>query len=487
MKIRPITSPTTKDAYRLLHEGALALAQIERNGIKINTQRLEFHLKETEKKVQELEQELKADPIFSLWRKEYGASSNLDSGPQLAHVLYDLLSVECKAWTTGGEKGQRKPSVSEKALQGVDHPFVKKLFEAKHLKKVVGTYLKGIRREVAPDGRLHPFFDLHTVVSGRGSSSSPNFQNIPRRYELLSKLVRKCVVASHGNHFVEIDFRSSEVVVNACINKDPVLLNYVRTNTGNMHRDAAVELFFLQPGEVTKRVRDRAKNQFVFAAFYGSFYAKTAPALWEDLLADKTLTAGPEGPRLVDHLKSKGIQELGACDPALTPKRGTFEAHVKDVEDAMWRKFSVYHQWRKDQWANYQKKGYFDLPTGFRVQWGKGGLLGRNDAICYPAQGASFHCLLFTLIRLQEFLEKNKMKSMIVGQVHDSLEIDATPEELPLVLDEVERIVSIDLPQYWPWIIAPMAVEVECSGIHGSWWAKRPWKKIDGVWGLAVD
>jgi hypothetical protein len=209
--------------------------------------------------------------------------------------------------------------------------------------------------------------------------------------------------------------------------------------------------------------------------------------LWEDVCRDKTLTIGDDELWVKKHLASKGIKELGECDPDQSPRKGTFEAHVKEVEDAMWRKFSVYYEWRKKQWADYQEKGYFDLPTGFRISWGQSGVLSRNDCICYPAQGASFHCLLWTLIQLQKWLVKNKMKSRIVGQIHDSMEGTSPPNEIDLVLDEAKRIVTEDLPKHWPWLTVPMQIEIEVAGIGKSWFDKREWKRDeDGIWGAAA-
>lgn len=474
-------TPTTADAFKLFMEGAKALAQIEANGIAIDVEKLDRSIQEAEDKVNSLKKDLEKDEVFTIWKKEYGGEANLGSNTQLAHVLYNKLGIECKQFTSGGKSKVKKPSVSESALQDVSHPFVKKLFSCRHLEKTVGTFLKGIRKETVK-ALLHPDFNLNTVVSFRSSSSSPNFQNQPRRDSFLSKLVRSCIIARKGRHFWELDFKGSEVCCNAVINQDPVLLEYVRTDPGRMHKDAAAELFMLNVDQVIKRVRDRAKNQFVFASFYGSYHSKTSRSLWEDICRDKELLTEEGGIWLKEHLANKGIKELGDCNPGTYPRPNTFEAHVKKVEDAMWKKFHVYYEWREKQWENYQRKGYFDLPTGFRIQWGVSGPLSKNDSICYPAQGVSFHCLLYTLIRLQKWLVRNKMKTCLVGQIHDSIEGDSPPEELDEVLNEAKRIVAEDLPRHWPWLIVPMQVEVEVADIGGSWWSKKEWICNNGHW-----
>lgn len=471
-------SPATYEAYRLLHEGALALARISHNGIRIDVDKLEANIASVEAQVRAMEKELRSSEFFAAWRKEYGQAADLGSPQQLAHVLYDVMGYECRERT---DKGGR--STGADALQDIDHPFVRDLSLVQELKKTVGTFLHGIRRETV-DGFMHPAFNLNTVVTFRSSSSSPNFQNLPRRNEVTSKLVRDCIIPRHPDwHFWEYDFKGSEAVNNACICGDPVFQKYMREDPGRVHKEYAAELFILSKDQVTKPVRDRAKNQFVFATFYGSFYKQTARGLWEDVCRDKSLTAGPEGPWLRDHLAAKGIRELGPCDleSQYDARPGTFEHHVRKIERDLWSKFRVYAKWREDQYESYKRNGYIVLPTGFTVE----GLLSRNDTICYPAQGASFHCLLWTITRLQKWLTKNKMRTKLVGQIHDSLEGNSPPDELDAVFNEATRIIREDLPKHWPWIVVPMIAEIEVSDAGASWYYKRPWTEQGGHWAPA--
>lgn len=471
--------PNNAEAYRLLHEGALALARMSANGIHIDENKLNANIAYVEEKVRKSEAKLRGSQFFSVWRKEYGEKADLWSPAQLAHVLYDVLKYECKV-TTG--KGSRSTGMD--ALKDVDHPFVRKLSRAQEMKRTVGTFLSGIRRECV-GGILHPSFNLNTVVSFRSSSSDPNFQNLPRRSEAMAKLVRECIVPPDGWHFWEFDFRGSEACCNASISGDTILQKYMKEDPGRVHKEYAAELFMLALPQVIKRVRDRAKNQFVFATFYGSFFKQTAKGLWDDLCRDKSLTVGDGGAWIKDHLASKGIVELGDCDleSRNDPMPGTFTYHVRQVEKSLWTKFAVYHKWRERQYEDYRKCGQIVLPTGFTVS----GLLSRNDTICYPAQGASFHCLLWTIIRLQKWLTKNKMKTRLVGQIHDSLEGNSPPEELDDVFNEATRIIREDLPRHWPWIVVPMIAEIECAPQNASWYAKRLWTEKGGHWGPAGE
>lgn len=627
-----IATPTTADAYRLFHDGVIALSQMECNGVAIDEERLDSVIRHTENKIRRIEEELKADDVWRIWTKEFGNTANLDSDPQLGKILYDKMGIECKAWTRGGPKedeSKKRPSVSEKSLQDVSHPFVKKLFICRHLKKTVSTFLKGIQREIV-DGFIHPFFNLHTATTYRSScvakgtliqvannglvnikkvpiekikvgdyvccyddnlqltrrkalwagktghkeviklhwevnnkrgyieltldhkvrlkngsyleaqkllggqkttwlsvgaeelltcrlfgiewhrysvdvydlqveefnnfiagevcvhnSDSPNIQFMPRRDAEMARLVRRCIVARENRYLWEIDFKGIEVACSACVNKDPVLIKYVTDPNTDMHRDTACQLFLIEKEQVEKMTsRDWAKNRFVFAEFYGSVYFQRAPHIWEEV--SNTANKLPSGVSFLDHLASKGITKLGDCEPKAELKKGTFVHHVRSVEDDFWNKrFRVYNDWKKEFWAKYQEDGEFNTLTGFKFQFGKMGVMARNDALNYPIQSIAFHCLLWTLIRLQKWLNRKKMKTCLVAQIHDSMLGDSPAEELPLVLDEACRIVEEDLRRHWPWIIVPMRVDTEVCSQGSSWHDKQEWKKVGNTWGPA--
>ena len=233
-----------------------------------------------------------------------------------------------------------------------------------------------------------------------------------------------------------------------------------------MHRDMAMEIYLLDVDQVTKETRFYAKNGFVFPEFYGSFYVQCAPNLWDAIGQAGLKTV--DGVPLNEHLEEQGIVELGACDRKQSPEVGTFESHVQEVETDFWgRRFRVYTQWKKRWFDRYQREGGFDLLTGFRIN----GVYKRNDVINYPIQGSAFHCLLWSLIRLQRWLVKRKTRSVIVGQIHDSIVADVHKSELGDFLVEAKRIMTEDIRTVWPWIIVPLTVEAEVS--ETNWWEKK--------------
>ncbi len=461
-----------QEGYQLLHDGAIALAQVEANGIRIDLLLLQSTKEKLKSNIRNLRAELEADPIWEGWHKRFGTKSSLTSRDQLSDVLHVQLNYEIEDTTESG-----RPSTDEAALQKFDNPFVDKLVRMLKYEKALGTFLKGIEKEVVGD-RLHPFFNLHTVRTYRGSSDSPNFQNFPVRDKEIAELIRRMFIASPKSVLVENDFKGIEVSCSACYHKDENFISYITTPGKDMHRDMAAQIYCLEPGQVSKDARYGAKNKFVFPQFYGDYYIACAKSLWEWI--DKGKLKREDGISLKQHLVGHGITELGDFDPDKDeggrPQPGTFQHHLKEVENDFWNKrFRGYGQWRKDWYAAYLEKGYFDLLSGFRIY----GNFSRNQTTNYPVQGSAFHCLLWTLIQVNKALHRYKMKSKVVGQIHDSLIGDVREDELKDYLELVEHTVSVRLRKHYPWLIVPMEVEVEIS--PRSWWEKKEVKFKRGL------
>ena len=348
----------------------------------------------------------------------------------------------------------------------------------------------------------HPTFNLHTASTFRSSSGSDkeggsggsdlNFQNLPIRDPVRGEMIRKAFIPRKGRRIVEIDFSGIEVRVSACYHKDPVLIKYIEDPTTDMHRDTAAELFSLpvefliKHSDWAKRgVRDWAKNRFVFPEFYGSVYFQCAPNLWEGVQGYKQPVPGTEL-TLLEYLKTKGIKELGDCDPRGKPKPGTFDNRCKEVENSFWKeRFQVYDAWKSSFFAAYQRNGGFKTLTGFYVGaiGGKMGLLRKNDVTNYPIQGSAFHCLLWSVIQLVKHVHKHKMKAKVIGQIHDSVLFDCPDNEVQDLLTAAHRIMTRDLPRAWKWLIVPLETESEVTPIDGSWYTKSQWVDADGTWG----
>jgi DNA polymerase I-like protein with 3'-5' exonuclease and polymerase domains len=149
---------------------------------------------------------------------------------------------------------------------------------------------------------------------------------------------------------------------------------------------------------------------------------------------------------------------------------GTFIAHIKKVEFDFWnRRFKVYKQWKDSWWEEYQRTGQAQTLTGFVFD----GLYDRKKIINYPIQGTAFHCLLWSLIRLQKLLMKKRMKSLIVGQIHDSIVADVPAKEKDDYLELANRVMTVDIKKHWNWITTPIEVEAEVTPLNRSWFEKE--------------
>lgn len=463
--------PKTLEGYHLLHSGAVALAEVEANGIRIDVSRMVGTQKKLFHKIAQLRKSLTHSDVWRLWRRRYPGAASLGSRDQLATLLHGELGFEIVRRTESG-----RPSMDETALQDIDHPFVRELLRLWKYEKTLNTFVKGIAAETVGD-RLHPVFNLHTARTYRSSSDSPNFQNFPVRDKEISKIVRSLFIPSKGCVLVENDFKGIEVCVAACYHKDPNFISYITTPGKDMHRDMAAQIYMLEPSQVSKEARYGAKNKFVFPQFYGDFYVNCARSLWEWISKGKL--TGPDGKQpLAQHLASKGIKRLGACDPEAKPLRGTFEHHVREVENDFWNhRFMVYGRWRREWYDAYLRRGFFDILTGFRVR----GYFDRNSVVNYPVQGSAFHCLLWSLIRVNELLKKYKMKSRLVGQIHDSMIGDVPVSELVAYSEIVHRVATVEVRQRYPWILVPLEIEYEVTPLGGSWHDKREVKFRDGA------
>jgi len=440
---------TTQQAYSLFHQGTLALADVEANGMRVDVDRLDRTANKVTARITKLEGKLKNDEVYQTWRKRFGGKTQLGSRQQLGQVLYGEMGFKSDNKTKTG-----RVQVNESALEKVDHPFVKRYLEVEKLKKLKGTYLNGVKREVV-DGLLHPSFNLHLVKTHRSSSDSPNFQNIPIRDKLIGKLIRSCFVAREGHQLVEVDYSALEFKIAACWWKDDAMVAYASDPTLDIHRDMAAECYCLPVDEVPKDVRFFAKNQFVFPELYGSYYVTCARNLWSVIESGGLKTK--EGTPLDEHLLEQGIEQKD------------FEEHIEGVEEAFNDRFPTWSDRKEKWWNRYQRKGSFPLMTGFIIS----GVYSRNNLMNYPIQGPAFHCLLWSLIQMNRWLKQKRMRTKIVGQIHDSIVADVHEDELDDYLLLAKQVMTESIRKAWDWIITPLAIEAEVSPPGGTWFDKR--------------
>jgi len=453
--------PNTQEAYKLFHEGMLAFARAEQAGMRIDAEYCERKKTEITDQIEDLETQIMKSNFGRHWKHSMGPGFKLTSNQQLATYLYKIKKLTPIKMAESGKMG----ATDDEALSKLNIPELNQLLDMRKLIKIRDTYLDAFIREQV-NGFIHPFFNLHLVITFRSSSDSPNFQNIPKRDKRAMKLVRGAIYPRLGHQFLSMDFSGIEVRM-ACIYTQDKKLIY-DTVHGDMHKDMAIELYMLDgldkhhDGE--KNLRQGGKNGFVFPEFYGDYYGNCVQGLLEwakvSYLTDGT-------PALV-HMQDKKLITLH--EDGTVRNFDNFTKHVQHVEDMFWNeRYRTYKEWKNKTWADYQKTGYVDLKTGFRC----GGLMGKKDVCNYPLQGSAFHCLLWTFNETDRWMRKEQTKSRLVSQVHDELTSDCPPEETRMVAGQINRIASQALPKHWPWINVPLEIEAEVAPVDGNWGQKE--------------
>ena len=461
----------TPEAYRLMHEGILALSRAEQQGIRVDVDFVKQKKAHLTRKISRLEEQFRSTNFFKHWEHSTKGKINIYSPIQLSVFLYKVKKLEPVKFTKSSTDENQMGSTDDEALTQLNIPELDILLECKKLKRLRDNNLDGFLREQV-NGYIHPFFNLNLAITFRSSSDSPNFQNIPIRDEESMQTCRRSLYPRPGHQMLEADFKGVEVCVSACYNKDPKLITYVSDPSTDMHRDMAEQIFLIdkidKSIESHKHLRQAAKNGFVFPEFYGSWYKNCASNLactWGKLGKERW-TKGQgcalnEG-TLSDHLISHGIKSFDK-----------FTDHLKIIEDDFWgNRFNVYAEW-KDKWfERYIKRGYVDTYTGFRCQ----GVMDKKDTSNYPIQGSAFHCLLWSFIQVDRWLMENKMDTKLIGQIHDSMILDVNPSELAEVAAKIKEITCKELPKHWSWIIVPLDVDLECSPVDSPWAEKQKLK-----------
>lgn len=482
---------STLEAYRLFHNGSLALAVAETEGIRIDTDYLERISKRIEEKAKRLQQRLREDDVYEVWRREFGSNTNLGSLVQLAHVVFTKLGYKCPGYTyssynlDGTLKPNARPRADEDAFENVDLPFVKRYIRWSKLKKLKSTFLDGISKEVV-DGYCHPFFHLTGssedekggAITQRGSSSNPNFKNFPSRDAYSSKVVRRAFIPREDCVLVENDFSAHEFKIAAAFWQDPNMIAYASDPTKDIHRDMASKCYCTKKEEVSKDMRYCGKNDFVFPRLYGSYYLKIAEHLWLDI--DKRKLTTKNGTPVKEVLARKGITELGELDTQAEIQENWFTGHIKKVEDWFLAQFPVFAAKSNEWYEKYKKNGGFLLTTGFWIS----GVYSKNFVMNCPIQGPAYHCLLWVFTRLRKILRKRGMKTKLIGDIHDCIFADVPRNELQSYLSLVRHLVAVELPNAWKWLCVPLEIEAEIC--WPTWWHKEKWTEKNGIWGPAA-
>lgn len=427
------------DGFRLFMNGAISLAKVQYNGMRINVKELIENSDNITRKVNQLYKLIMMDTSV----KSYGKRLDLKSNQQLLDFVYSHLKMEVPP------EGK---SVDEKALSRSNKGIIKLIIKYRKAVKIA-DFLKSFKRQQW-EGVIHPTFALNTVKTFRSSSYDPNFQNIPKHDKNANKMIRGLVYPSPGCKLIEYDYKGVEVAVGATYHKDPNMIAYQNDLSTNFHTDTACDIFFRTLDTYTKTERQLAKNKMVFPSFYGS---TAKPKYGQDIgVIARDLWEG-SSEETIQHLHDNGIKNIN-----------DFQAHVLHAEEILWgERFPVYDKWRKNTWKRYRRRGYLDLYTGFRIR----GPLSYTQAGNIQIQGTSFHCLLYTLTKVADRIQAISGRSYVFGQIHDAILINAHPEDEP----EIDRIIAYystkHVAKVYPELaIVPLVVDKSITEIDSPWY-----------------
>lgn len=375
------------------------LSNMEKEGIRVNAEALKEYGSQLEVRIKELESRI---------YEEAGEEFNINSPKQLGVILFEKLQLP------GGKKTKTGYSTAADVLEKLapEHKLVADILEYRQLAKLKSTYADGLAGFIGEDGRIHSTFNQTITATGRISSTEPNLQNIPVRMEL-GRLIRKVFIPEDGYRFVDADYSQIELRVLAHCSGDEHLIRAYKEQS-DIHRITASQVFHIPFDEVTPQQRRNAK-----AVNFGIVYGISSFGLSQDLSITRKEAA-------------KYIDDYFATYPGIK----TFLDHA--VTHAKEEGYVVTLFGRRRPVPELSSSNFMQRSFGERV------------AMNSPIQGAAADIIKIAMIRVNQKLKKQKMKSRLVLQVHDELLIEAYEPELEAVQkilkEEMEHAAKLKVP-----------------------------------------
>jgi DNA polymerase-1 len=388
------------------------LWRMERNGVLLDKRKLEAQSHELGKEILALEQ------------KAYEAAGqpfNLGSPKQIQEILFDRQKLPVKKKTPSGQPSTDEDSLAELAL---DHPLPRLILEHRALSKLKSTYTDKLPKSINErTGRVHTTYSQITAVTGRLSSNEPNLQNIPIRTPA-GRRIRECFIAPPGAKIVSADYSQIELRIMAHLSGDPNLRRAFAARE-DIHRATAAEVFGVPLSQVDAD-RRRIAKVINFGLIYG--------------------------------MSSFGVAQNLGID------RSTAQTYIE-------RYFARYpgaKRYMDETRARAREMGYVETVFGRRLwlpELKSGAPVRRQAAeraaINAPMQGTAADLIKLAMISVQNFLEKEKLKAMLIMQVHDELVFEVPDNELETLTAKVP-----ELMQSVAKLDVPLVVEV---GVGENW------------------
>ncbi len=368
---------------------ATVLAKMEIAGVRLDVGALNEAASQLESRIGDLEKE-----IYGLAGEEF----NVGSPAKVGEILFDKLQLDPNAKKT--KTGQY--STSEDILEKVAHknPIVGKILEYRQLKKLLTTYLLALPAAINPaTGKVHTVYNQTITATGRISSSAPNLQNIPVR-EDQGREIRRAFIADKGHLFLSADYSQIELRLVADFAGDETMLDAFK-HGDDIHAITAAKIYHKNRDEVTADERRHAKT-----ANFGILY---------------------------------GISAFG-----LASRLGIPRGEAKELIDNYFATFPTIHRYMHDAVESARENGYVSTGMGRKRRLpdinSKNPVVrgyAERNAVNAPIQGAAADIIKVAMVEIDRKLKEKNLKSKMIMQVHDELNFDVVPEELP----EVQKIV----------------------------------------------
>ncbi len=414
---RPMEEELEKQGMQPLYRDielplARVLASMEEWGVRIDTKVLGSFGAVLTKEIDALAQE-----IYEL----AGTTFNIQSPKQLGEVLFEHLQLPA------GKKTKTGYSTSAEILEKLqpEHPIIGKILLYRQVTKLQSTYVDGMGAFIHPeDGKIHTCFQQAVTATGRLSSTDPNLQNIPIRMELGRQLRKAFVPSSDEYIFMDADYSQIELRLLAHMSQDEKMIEAYREKQ-DIHRMTAAQVLHIPPEEVTAAQRSSAK-----AVNFGIIYGISAFALGNDL--------GISSKQAAEYIKNYFAQYpsvesflQGCVDKARKEGYGvTMFGRRRPIEEL------------KD--SNFVRRSF-----------------GERVAKNMPIQGSAADIIKIAMVRVQERLKREKMRSRLLLQVHDELLLEVYRPET----EQVRRLLEEEMTG-----AAKLAVPLEVDIHTGENW-----------------
>lgn len=378
------------------------LAKMELEGISLDEKWLAQESIDLENDLRQLETK-----IFEISGEEF----NMNSPRQLGDVLFDKMQLDPKAKKT--KTGQY--ATSEDVLQKLasKHEIIQHILEYRTYQKLKSTYVDALPSQIDKDDkRVHTNFSQTTAATGRLASVNPNLQNIPIR-TLRGQQIRGAFVSAEGKKIISADYSQIELRLIAEISGEDNMIKAFQDGE-DIHASTAAKLFNIPLEEVSKTQRGQAKT-----VNFGILYGQGAFALAEQTglsrsEAKQMIEAYYETyPKLKEYMAEqvKRAREIGYVETILGRKR-----HLKDINS-----------------GNFVVRAHAE-----------------RNAVNAPIQGSAADVVKMAMIKIQKELEKEKLQTKMLLQVHDELIFESPIDEVEvaknIIKTEMENAIETQVP-----------------------------------------